>query len=153
MKSFSKATDFLKDICRRIYADIKKAGSALFLAAVLSLLLLIAFGKNCIFSLLIGYPCPGCGLTRATLCLLTFRFREAFFMNPSVYLIAAMAVYAFLSRYVFCRRPKYFIPLCILFGCLSICIYLIRMYFLYPHTEPMTYYTDNLLKHILDSLQ
>ncbi len=110
------------------------------------------FHKNCIFSLLIGYPCPGCGLTRAFLCVVTFHFKEAFFYNPSIYPAAVIAIYFFICRYVLDTKPKYLTTMCIAAGIIAIIIYIIRMYYMYPDVEPMTYYDNNLLQNILKKL-
>jgi len=39
-------------------------------------------GNGCVILALTGIPCPTCGMTRATLCFLTGRFREAFYYQP-----------------------------------------------------------------------
>ena len=49
--------------------------------AIVLLLLLGAF-PTCIFKLAVGAPCPGCGLTRATLALLRLDFAEVWRVHP-----------------------------------------------------------------------
>ena len=42
----------------------------------------IALGGGCLILAWTGLPCPTCGMTRATLCLLTGRFAEIFDYHP-----------------------------------------------------------------------
>jgi len=46
----------------------------------------------CPFALLLGKPCPGCGMTRATLALFTGDIERAQLMNPLAVLIAPISV-------------------------------------------------------------
>lgn len=43
--------------------------------------------QNCVIKWIIGYPCPGCGMTRAVFSLIQFDFIQAFRYNPFVYLL------------------------------------------------------------------
>lgn len=57
----------------------------------------------CVFNVITGYDCPGCGITRASLSLLDGQFYQAFRWNMLVFiLIPLYAAYHFLSR-----REKY----------------------------------------------
>ena len=42
---------------------------------------------------LFGFPCPGCGMTRATLALLRLDFVAAFKYNPSIYIGILLLIY------------------------------------------------------------
>lgn len=137
---------------KRITKDIITFRWLILLVAAAFVLFFVLFHKNCIFSLLIGYPCPGCGLTRAFICVITLHFKEAFFYNPSIYLVAVVAFYFFVCRYVLDISPKYLVPMCIAAGIISIIIYIIRMCYMYPDIEPMTYYENNLLQNVLKKL-
>ena len=46
---------------------------------------------KCTFRVLTGYDCPGCGITRALHHLLHGRVEEAFFLNPMLFVAAAVA--------------------------------------------------------------
>ena len=138
---------------RRIAKDIIDFRWLIVAVAAAFVLCFALFHKNCISSLLIGYPCPGCGLTRAFICVMTFHFKEAFIYNPSIYLAAIIAIYFCICRYVLDTKPKYLVPMCIIAGSISIIIYIIRMYYMYPDIEPMTYYENNLLQNILKRLR
>jgi hypothetical protein len=53
----------------------------------------------CPFHAITGYPCPGCGMTRAMVCVGQLRFGEAIGFNPfSILLTMIMIVYLCLGR-------------------------------------------------------
>jgi hypothetical protein len=49
-----------------------------------------SIGVPCVFHELTGFNCPGCGITRATLSLLTLDFYQAFRYNPLLLLIVPL---------------------------------------------------------------
>ena len=69
-------------------------------SGIATLLLIIAaaaimyFTKlGCVWQRLLGFPCPACGLTRATVYLFEFNFAKAFAMHPMVFSLPLIAVY------------------------------------------------------------
>jgi Protein of unknown function (DUF2752). len=60
------------------------------------------FGTICMFKALTGYPCPGCGMTRAWWAVLHGNFTDALYWHPLFplvpVLIAALTVYAFVKK-------------------------------------------------------
>lgn len=52
----------------------------------------------CFFHYLTGYPCPTCGATRVVILLFQFRFVEAFFMNPFLFVFILSAAFLFILR-------------------------------------------------------
>ena len=79
------------------------AGRAIRLALVFGALGLAVFTKTplCPVAIVTRHPCPGCGLTRATLEILHGHFGAAFALHPLVFiaspLVAAMLVYNSIS--------------------------------------------------------
>jgi hypothetical protein len=58
-----------------------------------------AFYPKCVFRSVTGLLCPGCGITRAAHHLLHGRFDEAFRLNPMVFVLIALVLYALPSIY------------------------------------------------------
>lgn len=53
----------------------------------------------CVFNLITGYDCPGCGITRASLSLLDGQFYQAFRWNMLIFiLIPLYGLYHFLAK-------------------------------------------------------
>lgn len=138
----------MKNILKNIYNDIMhiKTFIIIFIIAFISLNLL--FHKICLISIITGFPCPGCGMTRAFVNLLTFHFKDAFYWSPSIFLWVPLLIYGILNRYIFkCSNKIFTILLCIT-GIITIIIYIVRMITLYPDNAPMVYYENNLM-HLL----
>jgi hypothetical protein len=52
------------------------------LGVAIALLLMLGAFPTCFFKLAVGAPCPGCGLTRATLALLRLDWAEVWRLHP-----------------------------------------------------------------------
>lgn len=100
--------------------------------------------QNCLIKLAIGYPCPGCGLTRAIICLLELDFVKAFSYNP---LIAFLPIIILLLAFKDSSLVKAFykknISLIIMLVIILL-VYILRLIYVYPKI-PMDYYSNNLL--------
>lgn len=60
------------------------------LGVAIALLLLLGAFPTCVFKLAVGAPCPGCGLTRATLALLRLDLAEVWRLHPLAPLISPL---------------------------------------------------------------
>lgn len=60
-------------------------------------------GIPCIWRSLTGYPCPGCGLTRAFASITNFDVIESFRFNPEALLFTAIAILAVIAPGVFSK--------------------------------------------------
>lgn len=80
-------------------------------------------GFKCVFRTLTGIPCPGCGMTRALLALLSWDLSGALYYHPLFFvppLMAVCAALALVSRNE--KRKKLFLALLILlFAAFTIC--------------------------------
>lgn len=61
---------------------------------------------RCVFKVLTGYDCPGCGSQRALHALLGGRFAEAFGYNPYVFFAFPAAVYFVIVEALRKRYPR-----------------------------------------------
>jgi phosphatidylserine synthase len=110
------------------------------------------FGEFCPLRIFTGFPCPGCGMTRASLCLLKFRFREAFQWNPMVYVWIPALVFLFWKRYYVYKKSilQELVPIVV---CLVTLVYYIyQMAECFPDREPYTYFPGNLLVMVRDAI-
>ena len=95
---------------------------------------------SCLLKLTIGIPCPACGMSRAVFAFLRGDFARSFHYHP---LMLSLAVLPFLSiefadeqkQIAFRKIRKRF---AIVLVCLILITYVMRMIFLFPHTDPMT---------------
>lgn len=97
---------------------------------------------------LLGLPCPGCGLTRSILLILRGRFAESWQLQPFGYAWLALAMVFILDRYVFETRQRLWMGLLTVICIGMVALYGYRMATLFPYTEPMTYYEENMMRRI-----
>ena len=93
----------------------------------------------CWLQALFGVPCPGCGSTRAAIALFHGHFSEAFAFHPLIPLSLAILPYAAFRDTLRQRWPvkpaEKIAAMCAV--SLYLIVYVIRMVFLFPHTQPM----------------
>lgn len=140
---------YVGQVCKRIAADIREygvAGAAFVLYAVVSGRL---FGAFCPMVILCGLPCPGCGVSRAAVCLLTGRWRQAWQFNPTIFPIGLAAAYFGWNRYFLDRRARGMKEIVIALAALLLIVYGLRMYLYFPHQIPCVYTENNVLARLL----
>lgn len=147
-KTFLRLKQNTARACRILRADILKY--RMLIAAFLFFCIGagVLFHKICIFRITTGYPCPGCGITRAFQLFFLLRWKEAFQMNPMIFVWLPLIAYAAFKRYFRGHKVTHFTALFISAGLLSLLVYLLRMIILYPDTPPMTYDSNNILRFI-----
>lgn len=86
---------------------------------------LFALGVTCPIKFVTGVSCPGCGMTRAWLCLLSGKFALAFHYHPLVWLPpVVLAVYLFRAR-----LPKWVVKGFLALAVVLFCgVYLFRLF-------------------------
>lgn len=126
-------------------ADMRQYGTAaavLFIYIVAVNLVFHAFCPLVIFS---GFPCPGCGMTRAGVCFLTGRWEQAWQLNPVVFPVMGVAVYFGVNRYLLGKEAGGLKWLIAAIFVLLLAVYCIRMYLYFPGQVPYVYMQDNIL--------
>jgi len=98
----------------------------------------------CVSQLIFGLPCPGCGLTRATLAFLSLNFTRAFQMHPLL-ILAWIDVALVAILIVTGKREKITITFLSLSLVAFLGVYAYRMMTLYPDVQPMVPFKDSLM--------
>ncbi len=139
---------YILPICNRIKKDYLNNRTGILAFAGIFLLFIVLFGDVCPSQLLLGMPCPGCGLTRAGLLVLQLKFAQAWQMHPFIYAWMVLAAYVVLQRYI---RGKKITGLIAMIICITIAMFLFyvyRMYMFYPNVEPMVQKEEYLLRRL-----
>ncbi len=136
----------IRTIAVRIWRDIKKYIWCAVALAVYYVLMHILLPASCPLILTTGFPCAGCGMTRAVWFILTGQFARAFYMNPTAFVIVLFAGYCFFCRYIKGVPVKGFVVGIILVFVLLLLAYFIRMYLYFPDRVPYVYTRGNLLE-------
>ena len=141
----------LTTISKRIVSDIRRNAAFLIIIISLWITLNLTFHHFCPLVMLCGFPCPGCGITRAVLAFLSLHPLKAFAYNPTYPLWIGITIAALWLRYVQgSSLKKLHLPL-MLIALATLAVYIYRIIFLFPSNPPMTYVHDNLLAHIFKS--
>lgn len=113
------------------------------------LLVEFLFSAFCPLVIVTGFPCPGCGITRAFLFVITGQFQRAWNINPFIYGWLLLACYVGVQRYWLNRQAKGLTGLAAVLAVAMIAFYIYRMYRYFPNRPPMTYTRGNLFEKIL----
>ena len=106
-------------------------------------------GSFCWFQSVLGVPCPACGSLRAVQALIRGQFALAHYYHPLIILSLFICLYFFIKYLYFktvCKIEEY-----ILIGIviIYIVVFIIRMFFLFPHSEPLVPSETSLLRLLL----
>ncbi|MCM1253624.1 MAG: DUF2752 domain-containing protein [Clostridium sp.] len=138
----------MKKIMLRICRDIKNVqavAAALALYVIFSHLIFRAF---CPMVIMTGFPCPGCGMTRALFYLITGRFAESVRMHPAGIWVVILFLYFCWNRYIMGRKAKGMKLLIIATCVILIACYVWRMALYFPERPPYVYTAQNVLARI-----
>ena len=109
---------------------------------------LIDWGYKDFIKMIIGFPCPSCGLTRAGFAVLRLDFKEAFYYNPLIYLLPLILCVLIFKTSIFKKlyHSKLF---WIIIISITIINYIIRLIYIYPN-PPMDYDSNNVIAIIIN---
>ncbi len=133
----------------RIVKDIKEYSPAGIVFLVYYLLIRVTGRAFCPLINLTGFPCAGCGLTRAFLYMASGDFERAAYINPMSFLILLFLVYCGYFRYIRGTAIKGFKTVFALLVACMLIFYAVRMYLYFPHRVPYVYAEGNMLSRII----
>ena len=110
-------------------------------------------GKNFLYSMcpmvsITGFPCPGCGMTRAVFGVLRGNFALAWKMHPFVYVLGGYVLVFAFRRYIMQKEVKSMVKYIILIAIAMIGYYIYRMVKYFPGDAPMSYYYGSILYRV-----
>ncbi|MDO4563224.1 MAG: DUF2752 domain-containing protein [Clostridia bacterium] len=109
---------------------------------------------GCAVNTFVGIPCPGCGLTRGALALLRMDFAAAWQYHPMAFLLPLVAAVIVFRKKPFFNKLFSSSIFWLALAVLTLAVYAIRMFLLFPRVEPMTINQDALLvKFILKGME
>lgn len=129
-------------ILLRIKTDIINAKWVILGLTVYYLITYLLFQESCTTRILTGFPCPGCGMTRAMILLLTGHLAESMQMHPMAPLWLLLGIIFFIRRYVLGRELHEEKKIGIWAVVLCVCmvgLYIYRMMKYFPNQVPLVY--------------
>lgn len=140
----------MKQSIKLFLQDVKAARWAIILIIAYFVILKKYLYSLCPLVILTGFPCPGCGLTRAGVAVLHLDFARAWKIHPFIFPIIILAGIFVTERYILQKKKmnisKWF-AIAVMTG--MIVFYIFRMLTMFPDVPPMTYYYHNILYRIL----
>lgn len=133
----------------RIKQDIRQHGAGVLAVIVLYFVMHALFGAFCPSVIVTGFPCPGCGLTRAVLYLLKGQFLRSWALNPAAGLWGLWALWFAFERYIRGRKCRGLTWALCGIALFMISVYMIRMVRYFPDRPPYVYTPNNLFSRII----
>ncbi len=134
----------VRQIAGRVIGDIKSYRIALICIIIYNVTVRSIFHAFCPFLITTGFPCAGCGMTRAVFYLLTGRFSRAVRLNPAAPLWLIFILWFMYNRYVKGKMPKKTLIFLGIVCVVSLMIYIWRMVNFFPSDPPLVYYRNNI---------
>lgn len=139
----------LKQAAGRVWKDIWDYKILGIVLLTYYFLVRFIFSASCPSVIITGFPCPGCGITRAFLFVMTGQFERAWNINPLSYGWILLALYAGVQRYLFGRKAKGWKTMMIVLAVAIMGLYIYRMYRYFPNKPPMTFTGGSLFERWL----
>lgn len=133
----------IRESAKRICKDIKEYSPAAVIFLVYYLLVHFTGNAFCPMISLTGFPCAGCGLTRAFLYMALGQFKRAAYINPMAFVIVLFLAYCGYFRYIRGTKIKGFKVLFTALVISMLVFYAVRMYLFFPGRVPYVYTEDN----------
>lgn len=134
---------------KRLMNDIKAFYPAVIVFVMYNFVVRKIFHAYCPFLITTGFPCAGCGMTRAVFYILTGRITRGMALNPAAPMWIVFLLWFFAERYLRGRTPKYVKAVLAMVVVITFGIYLYRMIHFFPGSPPLVFYRNNLISRAL----
>lgn len=108
--------------------DLRKYGLLIIALLFYILITNIIFHTCCPFKIIFKRECPGCGLTRATIALLSGNIKESFAYNYTCPLWLITAIFFIIDRYIHKFKKNYGLVLLIITSLVTIIRYVLNFF-------------------------
>lgn len=136
-------------IWERVKQDVRQHGAGVLAVLVLYVVMHVLFGAFCPSVIVTGFPCPGCGMTRAVLYLMKGQFRRSWALNPAAGLWVLWAIWFGVERYIRGRKCKGLSWALCGIALFMVVVYVVRMGMFFPDRPPYVYTRNNLLSRVI----
>ncbi|MBC8559107.1 DUF2752 domain-containing protein [Fumia xinanensis] len=119
-----------------------------FWGLIAAALVVLVFTWGCPIRNVTGFPCPGCGMTRAYLSAFRLDFQSAFYWHPLWFLAVPLIFAAIFRPQGIFKNKRADNILWISLAVLFLGVYILRMILFFPHTPPMDYNRDSIFYQI-----
>lgn len=136
----------MRDIVKRIKKDFQNFWMAAVAIGIYMILVNVIFRAFCPMVIVTGLPCPGCGMTRSVIYLLTGHVSESIHIHPMGIVVVCLFLYFAWNRYIIGRNPKGMMVIIAIALVALIAFYIWRMYLYFPDRVPYVYKEGNLLE-------
>ncbi len=140
-----KAIKRMKEVVRLLVKDIRNYHIGFILIGIYFLVMRKWFYSSCPSVVLTGFPCPGCGMTRAMILILKGRFAGAWRLHPFSYVWLIYGVVFLSRRYIFQKECRSILKYLLIIVVGMVLFYIYRMIHFFPYEAPMTYYYGSVL--------
>ena len=106
--------------------------SALLGIAIYYVTVHLLFGQFCPMMIFLHLPCPGCGMTRAFVLVLTGHWQQAWQLQPLVYGWILLGILFGINRYLLDKKPRMLTVLLVMLLLGTIVLYACRICFGFP---------------------
>lgn len=135
---------------KRLFKDVKSAKWAMVIIIAYFVFFKRIFYSMCPLVVLTGFPCPGCGLTRAGVAVLSLDFVSAWRIHPFIYAFIIFIILFCINRYFLGKKKMPVLRRCLIVTLIAMLVfYGWRLYRYFPGEPPMSYYKDNVLQRVI----
>lgn len=140
----------METVWNRIKADLKEYRIVIIFLCIYYILTRMFFRAFCPMVIVTGFPCPGCGLSRAVWFLLTGQLGRSLHLHPLAFFWIVFILYFSANRYILGKRvTKAMTAALAVLVAATLILYCFRMVTVFPEKPPMSYTGRNLFEKII----